>query len=503
MKVCFKDWTNITRGIKDFSIRKRLNILIYVCCVPFVIIIAYLLITLNQVSQRYDGVVENIAKANAYNIDFKEDFDYTMYIIVVNSERASKLINMQEPFALINETRNVFEDLYRIAETKEAQNRLSRILKTLNTLEARAQEIVTDAKVSGNYDKNLERLDLNVRILTEIIQEQIQQYIYYETTNLNLIREGIRKDVVNAIHAMLLIFIVVLIGAMIIASHIKNGITKPVQRLYKMTIQAGSGDFDVRVPDTGYNDEIARLSESFNQMVEKIGNLIEDIKIEQLNLQATELKLLQAQINPHFLYNTLDTIIWLAENQQNEEVIMMVTSLSAFFRGSLSKGRDCITIREEEAHVRSYLQIQQFRYRDILEYEIEINEELYQYEILKLTLQPLVENALYHGIKNKRGLGKIKVTGEIVDNHILFKVSDNGMGMKQERLDEVRSMLIKEKKSSDADSGFGLFNVAQRLKLNYGDAYGLTLYSTYGEGTCAEVLIPKIFIPKIEGSVIK
>lgn len=300
MKVCFKDWANITRGIKDFSIRKRLNILIYVCCVPFVIIIAYLLITLDQVSQRYDGVVENIAKANAYNIDFKEDFDYTMYIIVVNSERASKLINMQEPFALINETRNVFEDLYRIAETKEAQNRLSRILKTLNTLEARAQEIVTDAKVSGNYDKNLERLDLNVRILTEIIQEQIQQYIYYETTNLNLIREGIS-----------------------------------------------------------------------------------------------------------------------------------------------------------------------------------------------------------HGIKNKRGFGKIRVTGEIVDNHILFKVSDNGIGMNQQRLEDVRSMLIKEKKSSDSDSGFGLFNVAQRLKLNYGDAYGLTLYSTYGEGTCAEVLIPKILIPRIEGSVVK
>ena len=151
--------------------------------------------------------------------------------------------------------------------------------------------------------------------------------------------------------------------------------------------------------------EMAVLNDSFNQMIEKIGNLVEDIRIEQLNLRATELKLLQAQINPHFLYNTLDTIIWLAEAGRKDEVVMMVTALSDFFRTTLSKGRDYITVKEEEAHIRSYLKIQQFRYQDILEYSIHIPEELYAYQILKLTLQPLVENALYHGIKNKRGTG--------------------------------------------------------------------------------------------------
>lgn len=153
------------------------------------------------------------------------------------------------------------------------------------------------------------------------------------------------------------------------------------------------------------------LNQGFNQMVERIGNLVEDIRVEQLNLRATELKLLQAQINPHFLYNTLDTIIWLAEAGQKEQVVMMVSTLSDFFRTTLSKGRDYITVKEEATHIRSYLTIQQFRYRDILESRDGIPEELEEIQILKLTLQPLVENALYHGIKNKRGLGHILVSG--------------------------------------------------------------------------------------------
>ncbi len=134
---------------------------------------------------------------------------------------------------------------------------------------------------------------------------------------------------------------------------------------------------------------------------------MEDIRVEELNLRAAELRV-QEQINPHFLYNTLDNIIWLAESKDTEQVVRMVSSLSSFFRTTLSKGREFITVKEEEQHIRSYLEIQQFRYRDILEYEIAIPEELYEYEIIKLTLQPLVENALYHGIKNKRGGGHIR-----------------------------------------------------------------------------------------------
>ncbi len=476
---------------KNSTLKKRLNMLLAVCLIPLTAIVIYLLIMMNRFSGRYDLIVENITKANAYNIDFKEDMDYVMYIIVVNSERAEELVDTEQPHAMIEEAREVFENLYEEADKDYAQNNLKRILKTLNTLEDRVEEIEADALVSGNYDLNMERLDLNIRVLTDLLQEQIQKYIYYETTNLEELRVGIRSDVDRAIQMSVIVFAVILIGTVLINRKIVSGITEPISRLCEVTRQAGKGDFAARAPEGG-NDELAVLNQGFNQMVERIGNLVEDIRVEQLNLRATELKLLQAQINPHFLYNTLDTIIWLAEAGQKEQVVMMVSTLSDFFRTTLSKGRDYITVKEEATHIRSYLTIQQFRYRDILEYEMDIPEELEEYQILKLTLQPLVENALYHGIKNKRGLGHILVSGKKQGEHLVFTVRDNGKGMDPERLAYVQRLISGELKDEDAPSGFGLFNVNQRLQLNYGPEYGLLLASEEGEWTEVNVIIPAV-----------
>ena len=152
-------------------------------------------------------------------------------------------------------------------------------------------------------------------------------------------------------------------------------------------------------------------------------------------------------------------------------------------------------MKEEEAHIRSYLQIQQFRYQDILQYSIDISEELYEYQILKLTLQPLVENALYHGIKNKRGLGHIRVIGRFdeAEGTLKFTVQDDGRGMTAEELAEVKKGLTSEEKADASDlSGFGLQNVAMRMRLNYGPQYGITIKSTYGEGTEMTVTIPAV-----------
>ena len=477
---------------KEASVQNRLNTLLLVCLVPLTVLSLYLVVMMQRFSQRYDEVVENITKANAYNIDFKEEIDYLMYIIVANSERADELIDTEKPNRLISEAREVFENLYDSADAEYARQRLKRILKSLNILEDRVEEIEADSKVSGFYDKNMERLDLDIRVLTELIQEQIQEYIYYETTNLEAIREGIREDVDDAVRMSSLIFLMILTGAYLISRRLMQRITEPIAKLCQVTRKAAAGDFAVRAEGDS-DGEIAVLNDSFNQMIEKIGNLVEDIRVEQLNLRATELKLLQAQINPHFLYNTLDTIIWLAEAGKKDEVVTMVTTLSDFFRTTLSKGRDYISVSEEEAHIRSYLQIQQFRYRDILEYSIEIPEELLEYQILKLTLQPLVENALYHGIKNKRGLGHIRVTGELQGGTLVFTVYDDGRGMEPERLCRVRRMISGEEEADKSDpSGFGLFNVAQRLTLNYGKEYGLFVDSVFGEGTRSTVVIPAV-----------
>lgn len=476
---------------KGSTLKKRLNTLLLVCLIPLAALLLYMLIMVDRFSGRYDVIVEKITKANAYNIEFKEDMDYLMYIIVVNAERAGELVDTEEPHLLIEDARRVFRSLYETADEEYAKNRLNGILKSLNTLEDRVEEIEADALVSGSYDRNMERLDLNIRILTELIQEQIQKYIYYETTNLESLREGIRTDVDRAIRTVGIGYVLILAGALLISRRIMTNITEPIRKLCEMAGQAGQGDFAVRAQE-GSDDELDVLNTSFNHMVEEVGKLVEDIRIEQLNLRATELKLLQAQINPHFLYNTLDTIIWLAEAGDSKQVVTLVSSLSDFFRTTLSKGRDYITVREEEAHVRSYLKIQQFRYRDILEYEIRIPEELYQYRILKLTLQPLVENALYHGIKNKRGMGRIRVTGEHKEDRLVFCVWDNGKGMDEAELARARKLIKGGQSGEDGPSGFGLFNVAQRIYLNYGAEYGLFVNSKEGEWTEFSVEIPVV-----------
>ena len=200
----------------------------------------------------------------------------------------------------------------------------------------------------------------------------------------------------------------------------------------------------------------------------------------------TELVLLQAQINPHFLYNTMDTIIWLIEAGKNPEATQMVSDLSNFFHHSLSKGQDIITLAEEESQVRSYLQIQQARYADILRYTIDLPERFGAVRIPKLTLQPLVENALYHGIKMKRGMGHIYILARQEGDDIVLQVTDDGAGMSAQRLQQLLGSMEAGKRV-----GFGLSAIHERLKLFFGEGYGLTIHSREGVGTTVFVRIPR------------
>ena len=195
--------------------------------------------------------------------------------------------------------------------------------------------------------------------------------------------------------------------------------------------------------------------------------------------------LFRSQIDPHFLYNTMDTIIWLIEADRPQAAVEMVSNLSDFFRHCLSKGEDVITLAEEERHVRSYLQIQHARYKDILDYEIQIDPALQNVTLPKLTLQPLVENALYHGIKCKRGKGHIRITSKTEDGDILLQIADDGAGMSPERLEALRRAM-----ATGERVGFGLVTVHERLRLLFGSPYGLTLASQEGAGTTVTARIP-------------
>jgi two-component system sensor histidine kinase YesM len=227
-------------------------------------------------------------------------------------------------------------------------------------------------------------------------------------------------------------------------------------------------------------------------MVEEIAQLVDDVREEQRNLQDTELRLLQAQINPHFLYNTLDAIMWLTEAGEKEEAVSMLSSLSEFFRTTLSSGRDYVTLEEEDNHIRSYLNIQRFRYQDIMDYRIAFDEDILPFYIQKMTLQPIVENALYHGIKNKRGMGLIEVGGHRAGGDIILTVRDNGIGMTKEQLTHLRNVLEGREAAEQEWNGFGMVNVQKRIRLGFGSAYGLTVDSVYGEGCTVTVRIPAV-----------
>lgn len=278
---------------------------------------------------------------------------------------------------------------------------------------------------------------------------------------------------------------VCLLIAIILAVFMSRRISKPVKILESSMNEAEKGNFDIKV-NIESEDEIGELSKAFNIMIAKIKELMYQNVQEQELKRKSELKALQAQINPHFLYNTLDSIIWMAEGKKCDEVVMMTSSLAKLFRLSISKGEEIITIRNEIEHIKSYLTIQKMRYRDKLDFEIEVDENIMKYKTLKILLQPLVENAIYHGIKNKIGTGVIRITGRMEVNSILLQVIDNGVGMSSE---EVRNIL-KAATGSESGSGVGVRNVNERIKIYFGENYGLEFTSTPDEGTAASIRLP-------------
>ena len=277
------------------------------------------------------------------------------------------------------------------------------------------------------------------------------------------------------------------------ASRLTFTISDALHSLEEAVRHIAEGHFQDRVTDIPVA-ELQELAESINRMANRLEALLQQTRQNQDHLAKAELRTLQAQINPHFLYNTLDTIVWQAESGKAEEVVRLTRSLSDFFRISLSSGADWIPVEQELKHVSAYLSIQQTRYRDILTYEVECPEGLGTVYMLKLLLQPLVENALYHGIKAKRGGGKILVRVQEQRGILHMSVQDTGKGMSPERLAETLAMLQDTSSAvlptaEPGHSGFGLKNVDMRIRLYYRKQKGLTIHSG-PEGTTVSFTIP-------------
>ncbi|MBP3274276.1 MAG: histidine kinase [Butyrivibrio sp.] len=411
-----------------------------VLLLPNLVFMIYAFYNLYLINVRYNDMLNSVVVASEFSLDFKEDFDYETYLLIVGNVMPE---DSNIP-SLLADARGVVNSLKLITDTPDNKKRLGSAEKYLNNLEGYIGNIIENLDYDNRYEDNMLIWENDVQIVTSLLQETINEYIYYENRQIQTAQEQNRQYYLDIIKLLTAILVVTIISIGIISIVGPLIITRPIE---------------------------------------------EQVTREQKQLRKAEFELLQAQINPHFLYNTLDAIVWSAEAGNEKQVVKMVGSLSEFFRSSLNKGKEIVTIREELSHVRSYLEIQQIRYQDILDYEIDVPEELYINEIPKITVQPVVENALYHGIKEKRGGGKISVTGREDGGDYIITVSDNGIGMEPDRLGEVRDGLTDS--SPDSKKIYGLYNVNQRIKLDFGDEYGLSIDSVYDEGTTVTIRLPK------------
>jgi Predicted signal transduction protein with a C-terminal ATPase domain len=295
---------------------------------------------------------------------------------------------------------------------------------------------------------------------------------------------------INYYSVILVLFIIVII-ALVVMTFINRMITSQLNKLNYAMKKLSGGDMSVQV-DINTGDEIQRLANGFNSMVRKLKELMEENYMNGLRRKEAELNALQAQINPHFLYNTLESINWEAMmlSGGSNKVSEMVTALSDLLRLSINKGREIVTFEDEFNHLRSYIIIQKERYSDKFDIEWDVDEELYEYRTLKLILQPLVENSIYHGIELKSEKGLIIIRGKLLEDQIKLEITDNGLGMNFEQLDAVRKSLSDLNNRPD-NRGIGLKNVNDRIQLYFGKNYGLKIFSEEGSGTLIEIYLPK------------
>ena len=297
-----------------------------------------------------------------------------------------------------------------------------------------------------------------------------------------LITDGLREIQRILLISGLFILAAALLGSILLSCVLSQPIQNLVTAMRDFEKNADSFTYE---PIGGVR-EVQNLSVSFEHMVKKIQKLMATVRSEEVNLRKTELKALQAQINPHFLYNTLDSISWMCEQGRNQEAVVMVGALARLFRISISKGHELIPIRSEVQHAQSYLQIQSVRYKEQFSYRFDVEEDCLDFLCNKITLQPIIENAIYHGVNGLIDEGRIDIRVRASGEDILFTVEDNGVGMEPEQIEEIF------RKKPDSKSGIGIKNVNDRLKIWFGEKYGITITSIPDEGTCVTVRMPKV-----------
>lgn len=435
-------------------------------------------------TSRYDKIITNVSKVNRLNQMVKIEISDEIWDIVAGK----KLFEKGRQYEIINNIRSEIKEMSHSTNFSENRQYLEVSSRALLTLEKYVDRLGNQISTGAPVVENEVILE-EVRGVAALIYDILQDFIVAEIESAAKTNESIKKSYSLLTVIQLLITLIVIGIALYTTISVSEKIREPIMRLEILSSQIAEGNLEARAVKP-YVEELDNLTLNLNSMAEKIKDLIFENIQEQQNFQKAQMKALQAQITPHFLYNTFDTIIWLAQSERIEEVIAITRAFSNFFRISLSKGHEWISVEQEIEHIKSYLTIQKIRYSNILDYSISVDDDIKATPILKFILQPLVENAIYHGIKNKRGRGVLKVCAKKKNNKLHFSVSDNGIGIPREKIKSICAELSSPADTENLSSVYGLFNVQKRLELYYNEVIKLHIESEYGKGTMLSFSVP-------------
>lgn len=475
--------------LKNKSLRRTL-LITYISLLFITLIPSIYSVVVSQIhTKRYSQIISNVSTANRISLIAKDDIPAELWnIICGNKEIAdgsqNKLLdNISSGLSLMLLTIN----------NEESRGKLEVANRAYTTLRRNVDMLISQIKGGSLVTQNEATLD-EIRTITSLFSDIMQDFIVTEIEAANQTNQSLKNTSIILTTIQIIITILAIIISINSFITVSAAIQKPISDMEKLSTKVSNGDLTARI-DIPHVNELNTLAENLNTMAGQIDLLIQKNMEEQKNFQKAEMKALQAQITPHFLYNTFDTIVWLAEEEHTEEVVRITKAFSDFLRISLSRGHEWITISQELEHIKNYLTIQKIRYADILNYSIDADEALMDVKMIKLVLQPLIENAIYHGIKNKRGRGKLKVSAHFTNDSrtfVCFTVEDNGAGFTEERLGQVRNELRTGAQDSEKlSSVYGLYNVNKKLKLYYGEnTEGLLIESEAGKGSKISFTIP-------------
>ena len=475
--------------MKNKSLRRTLLItyisLLFITLIPSV----YSVVVSQIHTAQYSQIISNVGVANKISSIAKNEIPSELWNIICGK----KEIQNGSQNVMLDEISTSLSLMLLSNKNEESHGKLEVANRALTTLRRNVDMLISQMKNGSTVTQNEATLD-EIRTITSLFSDIMQDFIVSEIESANETNRSLKNTSIILTAIQIIITVLAIIISINSFITVSGAIQKPISDMEKLSTKVAHGDLTARI-DIPHVDEMDTLAENLNTMAGQIDVLIKKNMEEQMNFQKAEMKALQAQITPHFLYNTFDTIVWLAEEEHTEEVVKITKAFSDFLRISLSRGHEWITISQELDHIKNYLTIQKIRYADILNYTIDTDEELLEIKMIKLVLQPLIENAIYHGIKNKRGRGELKVGVHYTDNshkRIRFTVEDNGAGFTEERLGQVRNELRTGSQDSEKlTSVYGLYNVNKKLKLYYGDkTEGLIIESTAGKGSLISFEIP-------------